>query len=47
MRMYPQQGVYIIALTNRVHPDDSGQVAEFRRQVWKTVGAVLMGCQAW
>jgi CubicO group peptidase (beta-lactamase class C family) len=44
IRIYPDQGVYIIALANRVHPDDSGQVAALRRAVWETVGAVLLGC---
>ncbi|MFQ5805119.1 MAG: serine hydrolase domain-containing protein, partial [Phycisphaerae bacterium] len=43
IRIYPEQGVYIIALTNRVHPDDSGKVEEFRRQVWSTVERALMG----
>ena len=47
IRVYPEQGVYIIALANRVHPDDSGKVGELRRQVWETVGAVLMDCAAW
>ena len=44
IRIYPEQGVYIIALTNRVHPDDSGQVGALRRAVWQTVGEVLMDC---
>ncbi|MFH1746982.1 MAG: serine hydrolase [Planctomycetota bacterium] len=43
IRIYPEQGVYVIALANRVHPDDSGKVGEFRRQVWQMVGEVLMG----
>ena len=43
LRIYPEQGVYVIALTNRVHPDDSGKVEDFRRQVWSTVAALLMG----
>jgi len=43
IRIYPQQGVYVIALANRVHPDDSGKVEEFRRQVWTTAGQLLMG----
>ena len=43
IRIYPEQGVYVIALTNRVHPDDSGSVGEFRRQVWNAVGQVLLG----
>jgi CubicO group peptidase (beta-lactamase class C family)/transglutaminase-like putative cysteine protease len=42
IRIYPQQGVYVIALANRVHPDDSGKIGAFRRQVWRTVGAVLL-----
>ena len=44
IRIYPEQGVYIIALTNRVHPDDSGQVSALRQKVWETVGAALMDC---
>ena len=43
IRLYPEQGVYIIALANRVHPDDSGKVSELRQRVWETVGQVLMG----
>lgn len=43
IRLYPKQGVYVIALANRVHADDSGKVEAFRRQVWNTVGQVLMG----
>lgn len=43
IRIYPEQGVYIIALTNRVHPDDTSKVGEIRQAVWETVGAVLMG----
>lgn len=46
MRLYPEQGVYIIALANRVHPDDSGKVTELREQVWQTVGQALMGADA-
>ncbi len=42
IRIYPEHGVYIIALANRVHPDDSGKVGQFRSTVWKTVGATLM-----
>lgn len=37
IRIYPVRQCYIIALTNRVHPDDSGDVAGFRRTVWRTV----------
>lgn len=44
IRIYPKQGVYIIALANRVHPNDSGKVGALRRAVWETVGAVLMDC---
>lgn len=42
IRIYPDHGVYVIALTNRVHPDDSGKVESFRQQVWNTVGQALM-----
>jgi len=44
IRLYPEHGVYIIALANRVHPNDSGQVGALRRHVWEAVGAVLMDC---
>lgn len=44
IRFYPEQGVYIIALANRVHPDDTGKVGSLRQAVWETVGAVLMDC---
>jgi CubicO group peptidase (beta-lactamase class C family) len=43
IRFYPEQGLYIIALANRVHPDDSGKVGPFRQEVWRTVGEVLLG----
>jgi len=43
IRIYPDVGVYVIALTNRVHPDDSGKVEELRRATWRTVGEVLLG----
>ena len=43
IRFYPEQGVYVIALANRVHPDDSGEVGAFRREIWRTVGESLMG----
>ena len=46
IRMYPEKGVYIIALTNRVHPDDQSKVGAIRKEVWETVGAVLMGTAA-
>ncbi|MBN2446166.1 MAG: serine hydrolase [Phycisphaerae bacterium] len=42
IRIYPEQGVYIIALTNRVHPDDTGKVADFRQAIWQAVGDILM-----
>jgi len=42
IRIYPEQNVYILALTNRVHPDDSGKVEAFRTAVWRTVGRVVM-----
>jgi len=36
-RVYPKKRVYIIALANRVHPDDTSSVNGFRRMVWNTV----------
>ncbi len=46
IRFYPDQGVYVIALTNRVHPDDTAKVGDIRQRVWETAGAVLMGTPA-
>jgi CubicO group peptidase (beta-lactamase class C family) len=43
IQLYPEHEVYAIALTNRVHPDDSGKVEEFRQEVWRTVAQLLMG----
>ena len=43
IRIYPEKGVYVIVLTNRVHPDDKSRVGEIRRRVWDAAGAVLMG----
>lgn len=43
IRLYPEHGVYIIVLANRVHPDDSGRVDELRREVWRAVGELLLG----
>ena len=40
IRVWPERGVYAIALTNRVHPDDGGKVSAFREMVWKVVGRV-------
>lgn len=34
LRLYPASGVYAIVLTNRVHPDDSGNVGRIRQVVW-------------
>ena len=42
IRIYPKPGVYIIALTNRVHPDDTAKVGQFRKAIWDAVGEVLM-----
>jgi len=42
IRIYPSRGVYIIALTNRVHPDDTAKVGGFRQAVWNAVGRVLL-----
>ncbi|MCB9850350.1 MAG: serine hydrolase [Phycisphaerales bacterium] len=43
IRIYPDAGMFIIALTNRVHPDDTGKVSDFRNTVWHTVGNALLG----
>lgn len=43
IRCHPSKGVYIIALTNRVHPDDSGKVSVLRAAVWRTVGEAILG----
>ncbi|MBM4088777.1 MAG: hypothetical protein FJ276_05010 [Planctomycetes bacterium] len=41
IRIYPDRQVYVIALTNRVHPEDSGKVSQFRQAVWRIVGEVI------
>ncbi len=46
IRIYPDVGVYVIALTNRVHPDDKGKVDGLRRGTWRTVGEALLGIPA-
>jgi CubicO group peptidase (beta-lactamase class C family) len=43
LRIYPEEGIYVIALTNRVHPDDTAKVKAFRNAVWETVGTALLG----
>jgi CubicO group peptidase (beta-lactamase class C family) len=43
IRLYPSQKLYIIALTNRVHPDDTARVAAFRHLCWVTTGEVVLG----
>lgn len=42
IRLYPQRGVYAIALTNRVHPNDSGNVTPLRAAVWREVEQMLL-----
>jgi CubicO group peptidase (beta-lactamase class C family) len=44
LRIYPEHGVYVLVLANRVHPDDSGRVSALRRQVWETVGSQMLKC---
>ena len=34
IRVYPDLGAYVLALTNRVHPDDHAKVEDFRARVW-------------
>jgi CubicO group peptidase (beta-lactamase class C family) len=46
IRFYPEQEYYVIALTNRVHPDDSGKVGAFRRGVWQAVAEALLRSRA-
>lgn len=41
LRIYPELQLYVIVLTNRVHPDDSGKVQALRNDVLQTVGIVL------
>ena len=41
IRIYPEQSVYVIALTNRVHPDDTSKVGAVRKAVWEAVWSVL------
>jgi CubicO group peptidase (beta-lactamase class C family) len=43
IRVYPKQGIYVIVLANRVHPNDKGRVGPLRAAVWRTVGEMLIG----
>jgi CubicO group peptidase (beta-lactamase class C family) len=45
IRIYPHAGVYVIALTNRVHPNDQAQVGTLRQAVWNAVGPLLRAGQ--
>ncbi len=45
IRIYPDAGVYAIALTNRVHPDDKAQVTGLRRAVWSSLAPLLEATQ--
>jgi len=45
IRVYPEHGMYVIALTNRVHPDDTGKVSEFRKMAWATAGKEILGIE--
>ncbi len=38
LRVYPELGVYVILLTNRVHPDDKAKVEPLRTAVRRAVG---------
>ncbi len=40
IRIYPKAGVYVIVLTNRVHPDDTAKVDDVRSAAWETVRRV-------
>ncbi len=42
IRVYPEQGIYVIVLANRVHPDDKGQVGALRTAVWRSVSRVFL-----
>ena len=42
----PPSGVYAILLTNRVHPDGKGKVADLRRRTSAAVGAAFFGIGA-
>jgi len=42
----PPSGVYAILLTNRVHPDGKGKVADLRRRTSAVVGAAYFGGEA-
>jgi CubicO group peptidase (beta-lactamase class C family) len=44
IRFYPSHVcVYVLALTNRVHPDDHARVGALRAAVWRIVGETMMG----
>jgi CubicO group peptidase (beta-lactamase class C family) len=43
IRVWPSENFYVIALTNRVHPDDTSEVAAFRHLCWRVPGEIALG----
>ena len=43
MRFYPGHGGYVMAMTNRVHPNDEGKVEVFCQDIWRLVGQTVWG----
>ncbi|MBN1478338.1 beta-lactamase family protein [Candidatus Sumerlaeota bacterium] len=43
IRIWPSENFYVIALTNRVHPDDTSEVAAFRQLCWRVPGEIALG----
>lgn len=43
IRVWPSENLYVIALTNRVHPDDTGRVSAFRSLCYTTAGEAVVG----
>ncbi len=43
LRLWPSEDLYVIALTNRVHPDDTGRVTGLRHRCWIMAGEAVLG----
>jgi CubicO group peptidase (beta-lactamase class C family) len=43
LRLWPSEDLYVIALTNRVHPDDTGLVTGLRHRCWIMAGEAVLG----
>jgi CubicO group peptidase (beta-lactamase class C family) len=43
IKLWPSENMYVIALTNRVHPDDTARVTGLRHAAWVTAGEAVLG----